>query len=325
MPILITGGAGVLGSAVASKLVNDGYKVRILDNFISGNMDNLASVRGYAEIKMGDVCRYEDVLAAMEDVSVVFHFAAETNLNRSWEAPENVSSTNIIGTQSILNACNVKRVKKIVLGSCHSIYGTYGAEGTSKGFPRSVDVVRPNTPIGISKLAAEQYCLAWHKQFAEDDMSVVILRFSCIYGHTRFSNNVRVMPRIIEAAIAGRPCALPANSNEKMHDFIHVRDAVNVAIKASSNMDVVGKVINVSSGVAVSYDYVVELMNDLLGNKINVNVNNPISSVKIDSEGFGALDNTEMFKVLGQDYNMFGLREGLQDVINKVNLTTKKG
>ncbi len=264
---VITGGTGLLGSEIARQLVDQGYGVRLLDNFVSGHMDNISAIRGRVDLMMGDVCRREDVMKATDGAEVVFHCAALTDPLRSWRDQESVADTNINGTLCLLSACRDTGVKRVVFASCGSVYGQGEESPRAEDFP-----MRPGTPLAISKLAAERYCLAWGEQHPFD---VVCLRFFDMYGPCRpqTMDDSRVLLRIIRESVGDRPFSLPTGSENIQRDFTYVADAARAAISAMrlSKTNLSGKTINVGQGKASTYNQVVDELSSILGKKITPN------------------------------------------------------
>lgn len=252
---VITGGVGLLGSRLATKLIGEGYPVRVLDNFVGGHMDNLAPVRGWVETQVGDICRRDDVLKALNDADTVFHFAAQSDPERAWRQPGEVNNTNVNGTLQVLAACRDNNVRRLILGSCTSIYGKGEKIPRNEKFP-----LRPSSPLAISKLAAEHYCLIWGEQHEFD---VICLRFSEIYGscHVAF-NDSRVLLRLVRSAANGKQPILPGDGNQ-VRDFVYVDDAADAAL-AALNADIVDKIINVGHGKPYTYEQVVKELSALL-------------------------------------------------------------
>ncbi len=238
---VITGGGGLLGSHLATRLVFDNKPVRIVDNFSNGQMENIAVIRGRIDTKWGDICRLDFLIEAFKDAEIVYHLAAQTDPARSWEFPEETSNVNIGGTLSVLRACSVNNVKRLVFASCGSIYGHGDNEPRKETTPFC-----PGTPLSISKLAAEQYCQSWGKK---NDISVTCLRFFELYGKSASPPS-----RLIMKMLAGEEVVLPPQTL----DFVYVEDAVDACLNCNLPL------MNVGTGVGHTYEEVASILDTLL-------------------------------------------------------------
>lgn len=238
---VITGGGGLLGSHLATRLVFDNKPVRIVDNFADGQMENIAVIRGRIDTKWGDICRLDFLIDAFKGADIVYHLAAQTDPARSWEFPEETSNVNIGGTQSVLRACSVNKVKRLVFASCGNIYGYGDNEPRKETTP-----FRPGTPLAISKMAAEHYCLSWGETHG---MDITCLRIFELYGKCSSSPN-----RLIMKMLAGEEVTLPPQTL----DFVYVEDAVDACLNCNVPL------MNVGTGVGHTYEQVTSILDGLL-------------------------------------------------------------
>lgn len=248
---VVTGGAGLLGSHLVAQLVSGRNRVRVVDNFTSGAMLNIASMRGLLEMRMGDICRGDFMIDAFKGADIAFHFAAQTNLEKSWQYPDEVSKVNINGTLMALRACAANNVKRLVFASCGSVYGRGEAILRNEQFPLS-----PATPLAISKLCAERYCLSWGERH---EFEVVCLRFFEPYGPASI-NGSHLLAGLVHRARAGEELTL----SDAVYDFVHVDDIVRASVAAAEVDGIGGSVINVGSGVGHTQEQVVSMLNKLL-------------------------------------------------------------
>jgi UDP-glucose 4-epimerase len=236
---VITGGGGLLGSHLAAELIARGESVRIVDNFAAGQMENIADIRGRVDIKWGDICQLDFLLDAFKEADTVYHLAAQTDPAQAWLRPDETANINIGGTLAVLRACSFNKVNKLVFGSCGSVYGHGESEPRSEETP-----VRPSTPLAISKLAAERYCLSWGEQHGLD---VTCLRFFELYGPCA------VPPKCSRPILTNVPVVYPLT-----RDFLHVSDAVTACLTIREN-----GVVNVGTGVGTTYEEVASILDSL--------------------------------------------------------------
>ncbi|UCD15094.1 MAG: NAD-dependent epimerase/dehydratase family protein, partial [Candidatus Omnitrophota bacterium] len=178
--ILVTGGAGFIGSHIAERLIKDGNAIRILDNFFSGKYENLSFVndlslkQGQYSLIEGDIRNYDVCLAACEDVDIVFHQAALRSVPRSFNNPYEYNEVNVNGTLNILKAAHEKGVKRLVFASSSSIYGDVDKFPQSEGqYPELI------SPYALTKLTGEYYCRIFSKNFG---LETVSLRYFNVFG-----------------------------------------------------------------------------------------------------------------------------------------------
>src|ERR687890_2875907 len=151
--VLVTGGAGFIGSHLAERLCREGHRVRVLDNFATGRRDNLAHLAGDIELIEGDIRSYERVHNAVRGCELVFHQAALPSVPRSIQAPLTSNASNVIGTLNVLLAARDEGVRRVVFASSSSVYGS------NPTLPKVEDLpTLPFSPYAVAKLAAEGYC-----------------------------------------------------------------------------------------------------------------------------------------------------------------------
>jgi UDP-glucose 4-epimerase len=171
---LVTGGAGFIGSNIVEELVRRGEKTRVLDSFITGRRENLKPFQDRIELIEGDIRDPRTVKDALKGIDYIIHQAALRSVARSVEDPFATNDTNVSGTLHILTAAKEAGVKRVVYASSSSTYGD------AKRFPqKETDLPAPISPYGVSKLAAEHYCVAFAKTFG---LETVSLRYFNVFG-----------------------------------------------------------------------------------------------------------------------------------------------
>ncbi len=254
---LVTGGAGFIGSHIAKELVKMGIKVVVIDNLSMGNVKNPPPE---ADFVKGDILDKELVKKVLSDVDIIFHEAAIVSIRVSTKEFYNDAMTNLMGTLSVLEACRDSSVKKIVYASSMAIYAD-----SPKPVPINEDYIKsPISPYGISKLAAETYCLNIGKLL---NIDVVALRYFNTYGPNQaFTPYVGVITIFINRLLSGKSPGI-FGDGEQRRDFVHVDDVVQANIKAMET-DLSGESFNIGTGIDTSVNEVAELLRKKINPKI---------------------------------------------------------
>jgi UDP-glucose 4-epimerase len=172
--VLVTGGAGFIGSHIVDRLVNEGFRVRVIDNLSSGRLENLRHLGDSIEVIIGDLKRSEDALRAVDGVDSVFHFAANPEVRVSTTNPEIHFNENIVATFKLLEAMRRRGVKEIIFASSSSVYGEPEEIPVDEDAP-----LRPVSVYGASKAACESLIHAYSKLYS---IKAVILRYANVVG-----------------------------------------------------------------------------------------------------------------------------------------------
>ncbi len=238
---LVTGGAGFIGSHIASALVNEGEPVRILDDLSNGTETNVATVGARAEFQQGDICSPADCGRAMKGVHTVFHLAALGSVPRSIENPVRSNEVNVTGTLNILDAARRAGVKRVVYSSSSSVYGDNPALPKGEDLPTS-----PISPYAVSKLAAENYTRVFARVYA---MENVCLRYFNVFGPRQRpdSQYAAVIPLFMKGANEGTPITV-FGTGEQSRDFTYVSNVVDANLLAARTEGVAGRVFNIACG-----------------------------------------------------------------------------
>lgn len=219
--ILVTGGAGFIGSHLVEALLERGDDVRVLDDLSTGKLENLSACSGDVEVLVGDIRDRGVVARALEKVEGVFHEAAVASVVRTIEEPEETSAVNTLGTVNVLSAAAREGCGGLVFASSCAIYGEPAEEDLPlvERAPR-----RPGSPYAAAKLASEEFCAA----FAQcQGPASVCLRYFNVYGPRQDPGSPYsgVISRFVAAAGAGEPCTVHGDGRQT-RDFIYVADVV---------------------------------------------------------------------------------------------------
>jgi UDP-glucose 4-epimerase len=255
--VLVTGGAGFIGSSLARALVERGDHVRVLDNFSTGNRRNLAELTTEVEIVEGELRSYERVHNAIRGVEVVFHQGALPSVPRSVHDPLTTSAVNVEGTLNVLLAARDEDVRRVVFASSSSVYGN------APDLPRRENQhTDPISPYGVSKLAAERYCVAFSRVYR---LETVALRYFNVFGPNQdpTSQYAAVVPRFIAMVREGRPVPIYGDGAQS-RDFTYVSDVVDANLLAADAEGASGAVVNIATGRSLSVNSLADAISETL-------------------------------------------------------------
>ena len=260
MRFLITGGAGFIGSHLVEHLVAAGHDVTVLDDLSSGSRANLAAVRRQIRFIRGSVTDLNTCRRAAAGVDCVLHHAAVTSVQRSVDEPLVTHQVNATGTLNVLLAAREKGVRRLVYAGSTSAYGNPDT------LPNSEEhVTRPLSPYAASKLAGEEYCVAFHATYG---LETVVLRYFNIFGPRQDPNSqyAAVVPRFITTALAGERPTIFGDGGQT-RDFVYIANIVHANLLAARApaAGVVGQVFNVGCGKGVSVNQLWEHIRTLAG------------------------------------------------------------
>jgi UDP-glucose 4-epimerase len=253
--VLVTGGAGFIGSHLVDSLVRQGASVTIYDNFSSGLDENIASVRDEIQVIDGDILDYDRLAPAFRGMDIVSHQAAQLEITRAVEDPIADLTTNTIGTLNVLNACVAHDVPRVILAS------SAGAYGQAKTIPQVEDEhpTDPNWPYGVSKLATEKYASIYQQMY---ETSITALRYAIVYGPREWYG--RVLTIFLKRALEGQSLVV-FGDGKQTRDFVFVEDLVSHHNRCLECEDASGQVFNVSTEVATDINALAELARVISG------------------------------------------------------------
>jgi len=256
MKILITGGAGFIGSHIANSLIKNGHDIIVYDNFSTGTRENIDTEK--FKIIEGDILDYDKLNKSMADVEIVSHHAAQLEIFVGIDEPEKDLSINTIGTLNVLNAALSNKVKKVINVSSACVYGQ------TNNAKKENDPTDPNWAYGISKLAAEKYANIYSNY---KNLPITNLRYGIVYGENEWFR--RVLPIFIKQVILGESPVV-FGKGKQIRDFIYVKDVVELHNKCIINDNANGETFNVGSGIPTTILDLAKTACDLVNEDIQV-------------------------------------------------------
>lgn len=255
MKVIVTGGAGFIGSNLVKALICKGAQVTVIDNLISGYKDNL---KPFLDINFveGDVRDAALLDRIMSGVQVIYHLAASVGNKRSIDNPLLDADINVMGTLQVLEAARRHKVKKIIVSSSAGIFGELKELPIKETHP-----IDPRTPYASSKLYAEKVALAYSEIHG---MEVVCLRYFNVYGpNQRFDAYGNVIPIFVFKMLNGEILSIYGDG-EQTRDFVNVKDVVQANIKSAETPGLSGA-FNIASGTQVSVNHLINRLKAISG------------------------------------------------------------
>jgi len=264
MKILVTGGAGFIGSHVVDRLVKEGYSVRVIDDLSSGKIKNIRAHldSGKVTFAKGDIRDVSFVRENLRDINAVLHFAAMISVPISIKNPKLTFDVNLLGTLNLLESCVEAQVNRFVFISSCAVCGDPATLPVSEDTPPN-----PISPYAESKLIGERYCTGFQERGL---LSSVILRFFNVYGPRQGMNDYSgVITRYIDHISRKEPLVIYGDGLQT-RDFVNVNDIASAVLAAMKLEDAVGQVFNVGSGKPTSINKLAKTLLELSGEDVEI-------------------------------------------------------
>ena len=262
---LIAGGAGFIGSNITQELLKKGHYVRVLDNFISGKLENLKFTKGLGknrfELMKGDIRSKSDCEKACEEIDFISCQAALRSVPKSMEDPFSYNDVNINGLLTLLQAATKKQVKRLVFASSSSVYGdTDQFPETETQYPLLI------SPYALSKLTGEYYCRIFSEHFG---LETVCLRYFNVFGPKQALDDeyAVVIPKFIHCVMHDEQPPIFGNGKQS-RDFTYIDNVVSANILAATTPGIKHEVLNVANGKDTTVLEIVQLLNKILEKNI---------------------------------------------------------
>jgi len=307
--ILVTGGAGFIGSHIVDKLLEEGFDITVIDNLDTGRLENIAHHQNKKEFHLvrGDILDLDLVKETMKDIDAVFHEAALASVTRSVKNPILTNDINVGGTLNLLKASSDLGVKRFVFASSAAIYG-----GTKSPLKKEDAILNPTSPYGVSKLAAEHYVHVFHTVYG---LETVCLRYFNVYGprqnvdiHGSYGGAISIFTKRI---FKGLPPTIYGDGKQT-RDFVYIKDVAQANMLALKKKNAVGEAFNIAMGKKTSVNQVAEILKEIMNRK---DLKTTYADPRPTDIRHGYADISKANKSLG--YNPeFPIKEGLTELVN---------
>lgn len=258
MKVLITGGAGFIGSHLAERLVSQKYEVTVIDNFESGKLKNISKIQNKIKMFKADIRDKKTVNKNMRGAEVVFHLAAKVTVSDSFNRERDFEEINVLGTLNVLESAVKNKVNKFIFASSAAVYGN------SKDLPIcEASKTKPISPLGKTKLEAESFC----KKYKSDGLDTVILRFFNAYGPQQNPIHGNVVASFLNNLSTDTPPVIYGNGSQT-RDFIYIDDVVDAWAAALHANTKDQFIFNVGTGFATPINRLLENFYRIMGKKL---------------------------------------------------------
>ncbi|MCD6239837.1 MAG: GDP-mannose 4,6-dehydratase [Thermotogae bacterium] len=261
MKILITGGAGFIGSHLCEKYTKEGHTVICLDNFMSGNLTHIRHLLDYRNFKLvkGDIRDFELLEKIMRDVDVVLHLAAQIHVDRSYIEPKLTYDVNVMGTQNVLEAARMFDAKKIIHASTSEVYGSAQYVPIDERHPLNA----PH-PYGASKIAADRMCYAYIQTYG---MNITIMRLFNVFGPRQRDVGYGGVISIFTRRVLSNVPPIIYGDGTQTRDYTYIKDAVRAYDLVLNHNEPITEPINFGTGKEVSINDLANKIIELCGKK----------------------------------------------------------
>jgi nucleoside-diphosphate-sugar epimerase len=305
MIVLVTGGAGFVGSHIAAGLSAQGARVRVLDDFSTGHLENLEEIGGEIDLVRGSLNDESVLKRAVENVEVVFHEAAIPSVPRSVKNPIETHRACDEATIKLLDASRHAGVRRLVYAGSSSAYGNQPTLPKHEGM-----LPQPLSPYAAAKLAGEYFCQAWTLTYG---FETVCLRYFNVFGPRQdpSSQYSGVISRFISALLSGeRPVIF--GDGEQSRDFTYVSNVVDGNLRAAESPSCVGQVINVATGERVTLNQLLETVKRITG---KTDIDAEYGEPRVGDVRHSLADISRSKELLGYEPSV-GLEDGLRLTID---------
>ena len=277
MRILVTGGAGFIGSHIVDALVARGHEPVVYDNLSTGNPGNLEGVSDRIQFVEADIRDLNSLIGASRGCELAFHLAAMVSVPQTVEEPLESCQINEAGTLNVFEACKRNGAKRVVFSSSCAVYGD------APGLPKREDMLpKPQTPYAVQKLAGEQYASVYNALY---DLETVCLRYFNVFGPRQDpSSPYSGVISIFMTKAARRQAPVIYGDGLQTRDFIFVADVVQANLLAAETPEAAGHVFNIGNGGQVSVNRLWEMICEAEGTRIAPEYGPPRSGDILESE-----------------------------------------
>lgn len=303
--VLVTGGAGFVGSHIAATFAGRGARVRVIDDLSTGHLENLEEIGGDIDFVRGSLNDEEALRRALEGVELVFHEAAIPSVPRSMENPRETHRACAEATFSLLLAARERGVRRVVYAASSSAYGDQ--PGLSKVETMAPD---PLSPYAVAKLMGEYYCQVFTRAYG---LETIALRYFNVFGPRQDPSSAYsgVISRFIAALSTGETPVIYGDG-EQSRDFTYIANVIDANLRAAETTRGIGQIINVANGERVTLNELLERLKQITG---NADVQAEYREARVGDVKHSLADITRAREYLGYEPQV-GLEEGLRLTID---------
>ena len=260
--VLVTGGAGFIGSHLATAFIEAGHRVRVFDDLSSGTPKNLAHLNGRFDLFRGDLRKAADSIEACSGMDFVVHQAAVPSVPKSVQDPDTSHDVNINGTFHLLRACVAQKVHRFIYAASSSVYGDVDVSPKHEGI-----CPEPLSPYAVQKYAGECYARAFYECYGLETIS---LRYFNVFGSRQdpSSDYAAAIPAFVTAILRGESPTVYGDG-QQTRDFTHIDNVVVGNLLALKAAKTEGQAVNVACGSAISVNEVIATINRVLGTNVS--------------------------------------------------------
>ena len=277
MRYLVTGGAGFIGSNIVDELIRRNHEVVVLDDLSAGNESNLSSIRNKIDLRIGSITDLATVQSAVKGVDYVVHLAARTSVPRSVKDPLDTNFVNVDGTLNVLVAARDAKVRRLVYAASSAAYGE------TPTLPK-IESMQPEpiSPYGVAKYVGELYAQAFGRTYGLENASI---RYFNVFGPRQdpSSQYSGVLSRFMLAIIQNEPPVIYGDG-EQSRDFTYIDNIVDETLRACDAKDASGKIFNGGTGVRITLNQVIKLLEKITGKKVHPKYDPPRTGDIRDSQ-----------------------------------------
>lgn len=302
--VLVTGGAGFIGSNLTEELLKQGAKVIVLDNLITGFKENLEEIKGDFDFIEGDINDDDKLRKSLEGVEIVFHQAALPSVPRSVEDPVETHQACVNGTFNLLLKSKESGVRRVIYAASSSAYGN------QKTLPKVETMLpMPFSPYAGAKLMGEYYCQIFSQVYG---LEAICLRYFNVFGPRQnpSSQYSGVISRFIDSLMSGVKPVIYGDG-EQSRDFTFIANVVDANIKAAATSKGIGEVINVANGERITLNELFDVLKKITGKE---EIEAEYLSERTGDVKHSQADNTKA-KICLDYKKLFDLEDGLRETI----------
>lgn len=303
--VLVTGGAGFIGSNLAVELIRQGAKVTIIDNLITGFQENLNEIKGDFDFIEGDINDDSKIRKVLEGTEIVFHQAALPSVPRSVDNPLETHQACVNGTFNLLLKSKEAGVRRVIYAASSSAYGNQPT------LPKHESMIpEPLSPYAAAKLMGEYYCQVFNKVYG---LETLCLRYFNVFGPRQnpSSQYSGVISRFTDALMSEKT-PLIYGDGETSRDFTYVANIVNANIRAAQTTKGIGETVNVANGERITLNELLEVLKKIIGRS---KVQAEYLPERAGDVKHSQADNTRAKEWLGYE-KLVGLEDGLKKTID---------